>query len=244
MRSAIVFLALCSLSGGVVAAEPPPTPISAATPNTPPLTTASQVFAALATLEGLEADFVETKTLALLAAPLTSKGTLYFERPGRLARHVTEPSSSQVVITPTRLQMTDASGKVERIELGARPDVKLFVESFVKVLAGDERALSSLYAITFKPAGAFKPAAGKATSAAAQWQMTLTPRPSPSKPSRGISAFIAKLIIVGRGPSVDRIDVVETSGDTTATTITRADSTRRFSPAERAALFHVAVGSP
>ncbi len=232
MRSAIAFLLLCFASSGAPhAAEPVPEPVA---PSAAPaaIKTKSDVFAALATLKGLEADFVETKRLALLAAPLTSKGTLYFERPGRLARHVTEPSRSQVVITPERLEMTDASGKTERLELGSRPDVKLFVESFVKVLAGDEASLSSLYAIRFTPAG-------EAAAGAAHWRMTLTPKASGP---RGIGALIAKLEITGTGPRVEAITVVETSGDSTLTTITRADPTRRFTDAERASLFRVTPG--
>ena len=49
-----------------------------------------------------------------------------------------------MVITATSLTMTDATGK-QAIDLRARPDVKTFVESFLMVLAGDERGLAKVY---------------------------------------------------------------------------------------------------
>src|SRR5690606_13028439 len=87
-------------------------------PNNPPGSEAStpqelavgpqnavQLFEKLAALDGLEATFVETKKLALLRAPLKSKGSLYYMRPGYLLREIESPSPSRVLITPTTLEL-------------------------------------------------------------------------------------------------------------------------------------------
>jgi hypothetical protein len=120
------------------------------------------LLAAFAAMPGLEASFVEEKHLGMLARPLTSSGTLYFTQPGLLHRRIDTPRPSTVVITPDTLRFTDESG-TEEIDLRARADVRLFVESLVWVLAGDQAALDATYAAEFslEPEG---------------WRLVLTPR--------------------------------------------------------------------
>src|SRR5262245_33876290 len=55
---------------------------------------AKALFATFARIPGLEAHYTEKKHLALLAAPLESKGRLYFLAPGYLARVVESPEKS------------------------------------------------------------------------------------------------------------------------------------------------------
>ena len=74
---------------------------------------ARTLLRALATVEGLEAKFIEDKHLALLRAPLSSKGRLYFTRPGHMARmHRRAPRSiarCRTCTTPASSSATPAS---------------------------------------------------------------------------------------------------------------------------------------
>ncbi len=204
--------------------------------------TARALLAALASVGGLEARFVEEKKLALLRAPLRSAGVLYFARPGLLARHVVTPEPSWVRIAPGRILIADPAGE-RRVDLRARPDVRLFVESFTRVLEGDHEGLAEAYSLQFEPAVASasgepqKQARGRpAPGGSRAWQLTLTPR------ARPLSDLVARIEITGRALSVEQLRVVETKGDTTTTRLSCVDAARTFSEAEKASLFGIVAG--
>jgi hypothetical protein len=194
-----------------------------ATGTSPPaankLPEARTLLRAMATVDGLEARFVERKHLALLRAPLVSEGRLYFTRPGHLARLTDSPAKSAVRIGPTSLEMTDENGK-QSFDLRSRPDIKMFVESFVHVVAGDYDALAKTYELSFTPQQAEK-----------AWLLTLTPARKP------LSHLIDRLEIRGHGYVVSTIEVFETRGDKTEITLSDVDPTRSFSKSERRRIF-------
>ncbi|MCA9711182.1 MAG: outer membrane lipoprotein carrier protein LolA [Myxococcales bacterium] len=181
---------------------------------------ARTLLRALATVEGLEARFKESKKLALLRAPLVSEGRLYYVRPGYMVRMVDTPSPSTVRIGPRSLELQDAGGRQE-VDLRSRPDIKMFVESFVHVVAGNYDALASTYTLAFTPAA----------QEGGPWRLTLTPAHEP------LSNLVERLEIRGRGYEVATIKVLETQGDTTEITMSAVDPNRRFSADERARLF-------
>ena len=181
----------------------------------------SQLMAAFSGMPGLEARFVEEKRLGLLARPLTSRGRLWFARPGMLLRRTEQPHAAEVVITPSAVRLKDASGE-QQIDLAARPDVRPFVESLTWLLAGDERALATVYHLEFVP-----------RAAAGTWQLTLTPKAEP------LAHLIAHIQIIGQGYVVSEIHVREKGGDETVTRITDANPARKFSPSELTSLFGV-----
>jgi hypothetical protein len=189
--------------------------------------TATQLFSKLATLVGLEATFVEVKKLALLKVPLQSEGTLYYMKPGYLLRDVSKPKASRVLITPDKLELKDDQNS-KQIDLRARPDVKLFVESFTKVLAGDEAALAQGFDIRF----AARPAA-PSNPAEDVWKLTLTPKSSP------LDKLVTKLVLSGKGFAVERIDVFETKGDSSSTTLRVTTVGRTFTALEKQTLFGI-----
>ena len=195
-------------------------PEAAATKPSPPAMTLDRLLSQLSTMPGLEATFIERKHLKLLVKPLVSKGKLYFTAPGYLARHVLKPKPARMVITPKHLEIAQEQG-TQRIDLSARKDVKTFVESFARLLAGDKKALEAVYVLKFT------------TSEAApdRWSLSLTPR------SSTLRALVTRLTITGKGYAVSRIRVDETSGDWTETGITAAKPKRRFEPDERRRLF-------
>ena len=183
----------------------------------------SQLLQAFSRMPGLEARFVEKKRIGILAQPLESRGRLYFTRPGLLLRRVESPRRSEVVITPRELKLRDADGE-QSIDLRARPDVRPFVESLTWLLAGDQKALASVYVLAFERGQG---------AAQGSWQLTLTPRAEP------LSHLIAYVRVLGAGLAVREIQVKEKSGDETVTEIVEANPARTFAPAEQKSLFGV-----
>jgi outer membrane lipoprotein-sorting protein len=179
----------------------------------------ASLLSAFSKMPGLEASFSEEKHIALLAKPLTSRGTLFFTHPGLLLRRIEAPEPSEVVISKDSLRMRDKAGE-QTLDLRTRKDIRPFVESLTWILAGDRAALEKVYTIAFQPEQAARP-----------WQLSLKPKVLP------LSQLIAELRIQGRGMYVAQIEVQETSGDKTITRILSANPKRTFSAAERAKLF-------
>jgi hypothetical protein len=188
-----------------------------------PLPTLEGLLRRFAAMPGLSARFREEKHMALLAAPLINEGTIHFSPPGRLVRHTTAPMRSSVLIDGERLLFGDARG-IEVIRLRENPAIALFVASFVKIFAGDEAALTSMYSMSI----AARPELG-----AEGWGLTLRPRVAP------MDTIVARIEIAGDGVVVREMRVVELSGDETRTTFFEVNPARSFSAEEAAALFQV-----
>ena len=203
-------LCLTTLLGGA---------ISNAQSTKPPVDLDS-LFSAFAQMEGLEAQFLEEKRLALLKAPLVSRGRLYFMRPGYLLRQIETPQPSTVLITPTTLTLEDGNTE-ETIDLTARSDVRSFVGSFVSLLAGDKGALTKVYRIelTWTEPG--------------RWRMELAPKDAP------LSDLITKVWVTGSQLSVVEVHVFDTSGDETTTRMLNVNPERQFNTSERKVLFGI-----
>ena len=179
-----------------------------------------ELLARFAGMSGLQASFREEKRMALLAAPLVNEGVIYFVPNGgspRLARHTTAPAPSVVIIDGASLRVADGSGR-EEIALDRNPPVRLFVDSFVKIFAGDRAALASMYAMELATEGP-------------RWTLRLRPKVSP------IDKLVERVEIAGEGVVIASMRVVEVGGDETVTTFSSVDTARRFSAEESAALF-------
>ncbi|MGB8331393.1 MAG: outer membrane lipoprotein carrier protein LolA [Polyangiales bacterium] len=188
--------------------------------STKPRVDLDSLLDAFAQMEGLEAQFVEEKRLALLKAPLVSRGRLYFVRPGYLLRQIDTPQPSKVLITPTTLTLEDENTE-ETIDLAARSDVRSFVGSFVSLLAGDKDALMKVYRIelTWTESG--------------QWRMELAPKAAP------LSDLVTKVWVTGSQLAVVEVHVFDTSGDETITRMLNVNPKRQFNASERKALFGI-----
>jgi outer membrane lipoprotein-sorting protein len=182
-----------------------------------------QLMAAFSRMPGLEARFVEEKHLGLLARPLESRGQLFFTRPGLFLRRVESPSPSEVVINDKELVLRDSGGE-QRIDLGARAEVRPFVQSMTWLLAGDQAALRAVYQIEFVPA-----------AEGGTWSLVLTPKQDP------IARLIASIRVLGRGLAVNEIQVRERNGDESVMRILEANPKRQFTRAELTRLFGVAA---
>ena len=197
------------------ATAPAPAQPGSAKPVTLP-----NLLQAFAQSPGVMAQFTEQKRIALLSAPLTSSGTLYYAQPGMLARHTTAPEPSILIVDPTQVRMFDGK-RWEVIGLDAKPVVRLFVESFVRILQGDSVALQKLYTIDFKTLPA-SPGA---------WLLVLKPKIAP------MDKLIDRLEVSGQQLVLNRLRIVEAGGDETVTDFHHVDPARRFTAAEKAKFF-------
>jgi len=181
------------------------------------------LLARFAAMSGLSAKFHEEKRMALLAAPLVNEGVLYFAPRGRLARHITAPAPATVLIDEGSLRYADAGGS-ESMSLDQNPVLRLFVESFVKIFAGDRAALERMYTLELieAPPG---------TDGLASWTLNLRPRVAP------MTQIIERIEITGHDVKLATMRVIEVGGDETITTFTEVDTGRRFTPQEQATLF-------
>jgi outer membrane lipoprotein-sorting protein len=172
-------------------------------------------------LPGLEARFHEVKKLSLLKAPLISEGTIHFAPPDRLARRTTRPAASTLIVDAHEVRFGDAESS-QSIPLEGNPVVRLFVDAFLKVLAGDREALERIFAIELR-------ASDKG------WAMALEPRLAP------MTDVIERIIFEGRGAVVSTMVVREKGGDETVTTFSAVDVERRYTAEEKARVFGVAA---
>jgi len=216
----IVWSALCAcLVGGQAHAQAPAAPATVST-SSPAL---QELLARFAAMSGLSAKFREEKHMALLAAPLVNEGVLYFAPKGRLARHITAPAPATVLIDEGSLRYADAGGS-ETMSLDQNPVLRLFVESFVKIFAGDRVALERMYSLslTSLPAGA---------DGVPRWSLGLKPRVAP------MTQIIDRIEITGHDVTLETMRVIEIGGDETVTSFSEVDTKRRFTPQELTTLF-------
>jgi hypothetical protein len=176
-------------------------------------------LAAFASLPGLEARFHEEKRIALLQEPLASEGTLRFSPPDRLLRRVERPVESTLLLRGSELTLASQGGQ-RVIDLDAEPLVRVFVDSFRLILAGDSARLRELYDMKLAQSGA-------------AWQLELTPRPGP------LANLIVSVVVSGRAAALEELRVLERQGDETVTRFGDVNATRRYSAEERDELFRI-----
>jgi len=191
------------------------------------------------TMSGFEARFEEEKRLALLAAPLRSRGRLYFSPPSTLLRRVEAPNPHDILIhdhvvriatprssaSPGAAQgPAETTPHLETIDLAGRDDVRPLVESMLWIFSGDLAALEKIYRIDYQ---VLAPAANGG------WKLRLAPREA------SLARLIRELVISGRGRTAEQLEVTEAGGDRTATRILDANHERRFGSGEIEAIFGV-----
>jgi hypothetical protein len=185
-----------------------------------PDTKLEQLIAELAGIPGLEARFREEKRLAVLEEPLVSEGTLQYARPDRMRRSVERPVRSTLVLRGSELSLASGGG-VRVIDLDAQPTVRVFVESFRLILAGDLARLRELYELELRASGPDG------------WEIELTPRAGPLRDA------IAAVEVRGRGRTLSELRVREASGDETLTQFRDVDTARAWSERERDEIFRL-----
>jgi hypothetical protein len=171
----------------------------------------------MASTSGVEAVFEESKELALLEAPLETRGVIYFVPPDRFARFTTSPGFSALIVTGDDVRLREGRD-AEPIDLSGNPVARVFVENFVVLWSGDRERLQELYAPEFR---------GEPDA----WELRLVPRRSP------LADVIASITLRGDGDAMKEMLVEERDGDRTTTHFEATRSDRRFAPDELRRIF-------
>ncbi len=160
-----------------------------------------QVMRELAAVKRSQARFVERKYLKVLNAPLELRGTLTYVAPGNLEKRTLTPKPETLTVEGDRLTIESAGRNVRRtLRLQDYPVLWAFVESIRSTLSGDIAALERFYRVELE-------------GGRARWRLYLVPR------DRDMRAVISLINIGGSRDRVERIEVKESRGDRSVTTI-------------------------
>jgi len=146
--------------------------------------------------------FTESKSLAVLREPLRLTGTLAYQRPDRLEKHVLSPYEEHIVVEGNTLTLTAMDGKKKSIAIAKYPVIQAFVESIRGTLAGDANALKRFYHVAL-------------TGDRRSWKLTLKPL------DQGLADYVHSIEVSGTEAQVTRVDIQEASGDNSVMTIHR-----------------------
>jgi hypothetical protein len=159
------------------------------------------LMAEMAQVEESHARFVETRHIALLTQPLELKGSLSYQRPHRLAKHVRSPVDELVTVEREMLTVLNkTSGEQRRISLREQPAAGALVASVRATLAGDLAELERHYKVEL-------------SGARSAWRLHLEPRDAQVKRA------VDSVVLAGAGARIGRIEAREASGDRSVMTI-------------------------
>ncbi len=191
--------------------------LGAETPTPAGALTLDEMLRHMATTPGVVAEFRELKRLALLDAPIETRGTLYFAPPDRLARVTRTPAATRLLLVGDRMRFEDETGTSE-VDLSANPVARQFAHNLIVLWRGDRLALESLYRLVFEADGA-------------RWTLVLSPKSAP------LRDFVRSIRIAGDGAAIVDMELVETDGDSTHTLFEKSDVLHTFGAEEELAIF-------
>lgn len=153
----------------------------------------SQLMALLAANAGGRATFVEHKYLAILDAPVVSRGELVYVAPARLERHTVSPRAESMVLDGDALTIT-REGRSHQLRLRDYPEVAAFIATIRGTLGGDRSALERDWSLSV-------------SGGPARWTLHLLP----SDPK--LAALISRITANGRGGDLQSIEILQADGD-------------------------------
>ena len=206
MRSSVACAASATLAWAALA--------GAADPPSPEL---AEILRRMASTPGVEAVFEEHKELSLLAAPLETRGVIYFVPPDRFARFTSSPGQSALVVTGDAVHLREGPDGKE-VDLSGNPVARVFVENFVALWSGDRERLEALYRLEL-------------LGTRDAWQLRLVPRRAP------LADAIAAITLRGDRDAMRELVVEERDGDRTTTRFGATRTDRVFTPEELRQIF-------
>lgn len=111
-----------------------------------------KVYEASSRVQRLEAAFVQTKELKAFAQPVTSRGTLIYERDGAVVWRYESPDRMEFVMEGTRARMHYPDlGEEQEFDLAADERVRPLVESMTVWLGGSPEKIRESYDVALDP---------------------------------------------------------------------------------------------
>jgi hypothetical protein len=210
-------LAAAVLAALVAVDERPPVFRQSVSPEKPPVAFVA-VNKALRETQCIRADFDEEKKIKVLKRPLTSSGNLIFCGKLGLYRALTKPFAQELLVTPDGIAQRDPSGKTEKVDVEKQPIAKGFIDAFLLVFSGDDKALAAEFDLYFD---------GDENA----WTMGFVPKKKP------LSRFIESLVVSGKKNVLETLVVTEVNGDRTTTRFTNVVTGRELTPDEQKRYF-------
>jgi len=196
--------AACLLLAAAAAADPGPATLEA-------------LMAGMARAAGVRAEYREVKEMALLSAPIETRGVLHFIPPDRMLRRTLEPQVSALLVDGRRVEYRDASGSAP-VDLSADPSAREFIDNFTTIFRGDLPALREKYEVRFE-------------AEPPRWRLVLEPRDAL------LRRFVASLTLEGEGETMREMRMVEQDGDRTTTHFGRVETDHAYTAQEIHELF-------
>ncbi len=159
----------------------------------------STLMQALAQHQSGRASFVDTKTMAMLDAPIASSGELRFAAPDFLEMRTLKPKPQTIILLANQLTV-ELGGRSHQLNLDDHPDIAVLVNSIRATLNGDLNLLQRDYVVGL-------------SGDAARWTLNLVPV-DPRARQR-----VRAIRIEGRQGQVRSIAVLQTDGDHSLMTI-------------------------
>jgi len=147
----------------------------------------------LAQIRTDHARFTETKSIAMLEAPVESSGELFYNAPDHLEKRTLKPKPESMILDHGTLVIERGRQK-HQLQLQGYPEVAAFIDSIRGTLAGDRKALERNYRLSLE-------------GTAEHWTLQLLPV------DEKMLAVVKRIRIAGMGTTVHSIEIIQTDGD-------------------------------
>ncbi|MBL0917734.1 MAG: outer membrane lipoprotein carrier protein LolA [Hydrogenophaga sp.] len=154
-----------------------------------------RLMATLATNPGGTVRFVERRHMAILDAPLESRGEMTYRAPDYLERRTLTPRPERLLLDKDTLTLERDKRRMS-MPVNQRPEVEAFVASVRSTLQGDRAALQRYYSMQLQ-------------NTPKRWTLTLRPLES------RLRNIVSRIDIAGSGAVVDTIEYTQADGDRT-----------------------------
>jgi len=155
--------------------------------------TIEQLMRSLAAHPGGLVRFVETRHVAVLDAPIVSKGEMTYTPPDRLEKRTLTPRPERLLLERDTLTLERDQRRMS-LRLGNRPEVLAFVDSIRGMLGGHHEALERNYLMQLQ-------------GTPQRWVLTLYPK------DHEIAALVQRITVSGQGDQVRSIEYLQADGD-------------------------------
>jgi len=164
----------------------------------------SGIMSALASVQGADATFLETRESAFLTSGLKSEGRVTWRAPSSLTKETLEPFEETVSVDGGEIKLSrtdDGRTRGSVISIDDHPELRSMVESVRSTLAGNSSELENNFAVEVS---------GSTTT----WSIELTPV------SEKLSKTIESIQIAGSGAKISEFQTRETDGDVSTMKLT------------------------
>ncbi len=165
--------------------------------------TLEELFQILKTSHPQQSGFREHYHSDILTEPLVRTGTLKFNPPDQLEKHVQTPHQESFIIKGDRLHYINIADGIDRsFLLSDYPPLQVFVDGLRAMFSGDNTVLSQFYRIQLR-------------GTKSQWMLTIVPK------NDEMRDIVRSIVVQGRQHELTAIVTYESSGNHTNLEFTR-----------------------